>query len=144
MNAPSSRVSGVVLVESMLPLPVTRSLFAFGSLPTTDQGRGFCRARGVRRMPLPVLTKRLPSLTTAPPVAWLLMESLLGERIFSSRVPGLSSAALGAIAAAAASSLPGPPSVRILTSGDLRPTSGEYFSRLSVERERVAHEAPGK
>lgn len=109
-------------------------------------GLGFGGKSGVLTTPLPTLLAMLLSMSK------LLMDSLLGDRVFVSfPCDGgskrlwlfVSLVKLLCCAFDALLSL-----LVLLTSvicflinGDLRPTSGEYFSKLSVDRDRGVHEA---
>lgn len=136
-TSPVSIASGVVFVKSA-------EKSHFPSLPATDHGRGFGAINGVRTMPFVVVV-----LMECCSISKLLFnESLLGDRVFESFVVGV---------VKRSTDLPSPPdeetaaadgcviefgSVCILTSGDLRPITGEHFSKLSVDRDRGVHDTP--
>lgn len=126
-TSPVSSASGVVLFES----PANSHL---PSLPATDHGRGFGGISGVLITPLPFF---IILLSTSK----LLMDSLLGDRIllFSCTFDGgcNRSPPLFLWYSSADTSV-----FCFLTRGDFRPTNGEYFSKLSEERERGVQATP--
>lgn len=86
-----------------------------------------------------------PTLTTLLSMSKLLMDSLLGDRVFASDAVGGCSRlwfeslwcvfdGVWSLVLASVNCF--------LINGDFRPTSGEYFSKLSVDRERGVHETP--
>lgn len=126
-TSPVSNASGDILFES----PANSHL---PSLPATDHGRGLGGNNGVLITPLPFL---IILLSTSK----LLIDSLLGERILL-----LSCAYNGGCKRS-------PPLLLwyssddtsvfcFLTSGDFRPTNGEYFSKLSDDRDRGVQATP--
>lgn len=91
----------------------------------------------------------LPTFTTLLSMSKLLMDSLLGDRVFVSDAVGgcnrlwfdsfelCIGCEFGIVSWLRPASV-----ICFLINGDLRPTSGEYFSKLSVDRDRGVHETP--